>query len=155
MSLIFFFVTFCTFVLNTLKHTNLQNQLSENVPNIHLTSFVLLLFSHHSCTRSLALFSLHAQRNISRGEFPCSWRWWHRAAETTQQSWGDNDLSSWLPYRTSVKQSFVSAAFLCVVLLFSLFNQTKLITFIFWAGTIQFLLNCRTFLRPKSNRDHP
>lgn len=39
-----------------------------------------------------------------------------RSSETTHQSQRDNDWSSWLPYRTSVKQSFVSAAFLCIVL---------------------------------------
>lgn len=43
----------------------------------------------------------------------------------------DKDWSYWLPYRTSVKLSFVSTAFLHAVLLFSLLNQKKLITFIF------------------------
>lgn len=50
------------------------------------------------------------------------------AAETTHQSHRDNDWSSWLPYRTSVKLSFVSTAFLCIVL-FALLNQTLLISF--------------------------
>lgn len=95
----------------------------------HLTSFVLLLFSHHSSNHSL---SLQAKRNSSRGEFPCCWRWCCRAAETTHQSQRDNDWSSWLPYRTSVKLSFVGAAFLCIVLLFAPLNQTMLILSISW-----------------------
>lgn len=73
--------------------------------------------------------SLCRQRETSAGgEFPCRWRWCCGEVETTHQSQTDNDWSSWLPYRASVKPSFVGAAFLRIVPPFALRNYSTLIS---------------------------
>lgn len=103
------------------SHVDARETLSEissksAVRRAGLTSFIAVLLSHHSCNQSPSLWT---KENNSRGEFPCWWRWCCGAAETSDQSRGDNERSSWRPYRTSVKRSSVGAAFLCIVLLFA------------------------------------
>lgn len=103
------------------SHVDARETLSEissksAVRRAGLTSFIAVLLSHHSCNH---LPSLWTKGNNSGGEFPCWWRWCCGAAETSDQSQGDNERSSWRPYRTSVKRSSVGAAFLCIVLLFA------------------------------------